>query len=85
MKHKKSKAYIVAVLTAGWLCPVGLGFSSLQAYFQYTIMPQITGKGPKTSLNYLILSDWWFAVAAIWLALVIMCWTLFFLNTRSRD
>lgn len=81
---KKIKAYIIAIRSAGWLVPVYLIGTNFVAYLKTELEPEITGKPVTHSFPVLVVCEFWAAIAALWLACVIVCWSLFFLRTRAK-
>jgi uncharacterized membrane protein YgcG len=81
----KIKAYIIAVLSAGWLFPLFLIGTNFAAYLKTELEPEIVGKPVTHSFPILLVCNFWFAIAALWLACVIVCWSLFFLRTRGNS
>ena len=83
---KKSKAYILAVLSSGWLLPFFFTGATFRAYLQRELEPRIMGK---TILDHdipiLYLCSFWFTITVIWLAAVIIFWSLFFIRANAKD
>ena len=66
---------LVSALSAGWLVPLWLAASFYADYLQQDLRPQIQGHAPLTSFPLLDFSSACFAIACIWLALVIVFWS----------
>lgn len=77
------KVYILAVLSAGWLIPLWASVGAFLNYVDLTVRPEIVGTGFKTSFPFLQASRFFFAVAAIWLACVIVAWSVFLIKALA--
>jgi hypothetical protein len=80
---KTLKPYIFAILSAGWLLPVFLTGSNLVAYIKTELEPRISGKPFDHSFPVLDICFFWFAVAVVYLSIVIFCWSLYFLRRKD--
>ena len=82
---KKIKAYVLAILSAGWLLPLYLVGTNFAAYLKTELEPEVMGKPVTHSFPILLVCISWFAIAAFWLACVIVCWSLYFLRARPQN
>ena len=82
---KKPKACFLAMLSAGWLLPLYLAGITFKAYLQTELEPKIMGRPLTHSFPILDVCNFWFAIAAIWLACVIVCWSLYFLRAWPQN
>jgi len=80
---KTLKPYIFAILSAGWLLPLYLVGTNFRAYLETELLPNITGHPITHSFPILLVCHFWFAVAILWLAVVIFCWSLYFLRRKD--
>jgi len=80
---KKSKAFLLAALSAGWLLPLHLTVATFRVYFEKEFKPEFFGRPMTQSFPMLDVCFFWFVITELWLGLVIMLWIWFFLCKRS--
>jgi hypothetical protein len=82
---KKTKSLIFAILSAGWLFPLYLAGSNFKSYLETELEPKIMRQPMTHSFPILAVCHFLFTIAIIWLALVIICWSLYYLRVSSGN
>jgi hypothetical protein len=77
---KVSTRYVCALLSAGWLVPLYFSATNFVAYVETELKPLIVGRPVTHSFPILMVWQFWFTLAVLWLAVVIICWSLRFLR-----
>ena len=81
---KRTKHFIIAAFSAAWLIPLYLAFDAFRSFLVTELEPLIKGEPLTHSFGMLYLCGIWLTVTAWWLAVVIFCWSIFFLRQRER-
>jgi hypothetical protein len=74
----KVKPYFFAVFSAGWLIPLYFVVTNFIAYLKTELEPEIAGRPITHSFPILDVCLFWFAIASLWFACVIVFWSLYF-------
>ena len=77
---KSLRAYVLALLSAGWVFPLFFAASNFRAYLETELLPNITGRPLTHSFPILAVCQFWLAVSLLWLGVVVFCWSLHFLG-----
>jgi hypothetical protein len=80
----KIKILLLAVFSASWILPLCLAVAAFRRYLEWTLIPQITGRGFLTSFPFLQASFLCFAVACCWLAAVIVFWVVYLMRSEQK-
>jgi hypothetical protein len=75
MTKQRPLAAIVALVSAGWLVPLGLGIDGYLEFWRVEARPLIAGERPLNSFPFIEFSRSCFTVAFVWLGLVIVFWS----------
>lgn len=88
MFYQRLLKILVGLFSAAWLLPLGLGVNAYLRFVQAELLPLLTGHHyPLNSFPFLAFSRECFAVAFIWLGLVLMVWAYWgfgLIRTRSK-
>jgi hypothetical protein len=76
----KLRISLIAMLSSGWLLPLMWACYAFGDYINFTLIPQITGKGFQTAFPLLMLIRLLFVLSALWLAFAIVFWVFFVLR-----
>jgi hypothetical protein len=77
------RPFFIGVLSAGWVLPLCLVGTNYVAYLRTELEPKITGHPPTHSFPILDVCLFWLITASVWLAVVIICWSIYFLRGKT--
>lgn len=81
----KIKVLLLSVVSAGWLLPLYLAGAAFKAYLQTELEPRIMGLQPTHSFPILYACQFWFTIAALWLAGVIVFWVVYAMRFGQKS
>lgn len=74
MLRRRALSATVALLSVGWLVPIGYGVETYLTFWQIEAWPLIAGQHPGNSLPFIDFARDCFKVGFLWLGLVLMFW-----------
>lgn len=75
---------LVALLSAGWLVPVGMGISTLLQFVELELWPLLLQQPKLNSFPFLDFAGNCFAIGLLWLGLVIAGWSWVAMGALQR-